>query len=534
MVEQRLFLRKKLLKPLPIELLPGKEVWLDDLGEGGLGVSGSSRLEVGSVTFLTFQFPEANSLIEAAGVVVWCHESGRVGVRFTKIKQDSTAALKRWLKESGTPTASDQTCGPENTPELVSRARGSLGIEELKNDVSAACARNASELDVIVERMLRLTRSTGAAIALRNGDKVVCRASIGNAPTVGVELNVGSGLSADCYRTGNIVTVSDCETDLRVDKKEICRQLDFRSLLIVPISVAGEIIGIAEVFSPLPSNFDGGDVLLLSSIAELIAEIYQREQSPASKNIDAPFDVGRFAPEITDSAAELKGERGEVENTKTGLKPDPAIDAVKNVTQDANRSARPAAADNCSDVPTETTLGASKYRLLSVLLAITSIGFGVYLSLHFRAYTRIGNRQSEAAIVVKASSPVASTGLVSSAPQSSETQVPPSNQAGQMLDPKSKAAELSSISKRVTPGKLIHRVAPVVPDFAIEGDIKGPLVLSATITKDGRLRNAKLVSGPPALAVEAFHALREWRYTPYLVDGHPIEAETRIVMDFDR
>jgi putative methionine-R-sulfoxide reductase with GAF domain len=530
MVEQRLFLRKKLLKPLPIELLPGKEVWLDDLGEGGLGVSGSSRLEVGSVTFLTFQFPEANSLIEAAGVVVWCHESGRVGVRFTKIKQDSSAALKRWLKESGTPTASDQTGGRENTPDLVSRARGSLGIEELKNDVSAARARSASELDVIVERMLRLTRSTGAAIALRNSDKVVCRASIGNAPAVGIELNVGSGLSADCYRTGNIVTVSDCETDLRVDKKEVCRQLDFRSLLIVPISMAGDVIGIAEVFSPLPSNFEGGDVLLLSSIAELIAEIYHREQSQTAKNIDAALDVGRFAPEITDSAAELKGDRREVENTKTGLKPDPAIDTVENATQDANRSARPAGVD----VPTEATLGASKYRLLSVLLTTTSIGFGVYLSLHSRAYSRIGKQQSEAAIAVKASSAVASTGLVPSTPQSSETQVPSSNQTRQAPDPKSKAAELSSISKRVTPGKLIHRVAPVLPDFAREGDIKGPLVLSATITKDGRLRNAKLVSGPPALAVEAFHALREWRYTPYLVDGHPIEAETRIVMDFER
>ena len=97
-VEQRLFVRKKVDTPLPIELVPGKEVWLHDLGEGGLSVSGSSRVELGTPTFLTFHFPDSNSMIEAAGVVEWCHSSGRLGVRFTRIKPDSTAALKRWLQ----------------------------------------------------------------------------------------------------------------------------------------------------------------------------------------------------------------------------------------------------------------------------------------------------------------------------------------------------------------------------------------------------------------------------------------------------
>src|SRR5579864_1950820 len=97
MGEQRLFLRRKVQTPLPIELLPGKEVWLDDLGEGGLSVSGSSPIEPGTATFFNFQFPDANSVIEAAGVVAWYGDSGRVGIRFTRIKPDSTAALKRWL-----------------------------------------------------------------------------------------------------------------------------------------------------------------------------------------------------------------------------------------------------------------------------------------------------------------------------------------------------------------------------------------------------------------------------------------------------
>lgn len=290
-VEQRLFVRKKLQKPLPIELLPGKEVWLDDLGEGGLGVSGSSRLEPGTVTFLTFQFPEANSLIEATGVVAWCNASGRVGVRFTRIKQDSTAALKRWLKDdagllgerTGVPAG-----GAAEPPPQIPRSR--FGVEDLKQELAAARDQNTSTYDLLADRMLRATRATGAAIALRNRDRVLCRATAGNAPNVGTELNTREGLSAECYRSGNIVSVSDSEIDLRVDA-EVCRQLDFRSLLIVPVTLRAEVVGIAEVFSPLPGNFEGGDILSLSAISELIAENYEQEQTQAIPEIKVAFDV---------------------------------------------------------------------------------------------------------------------------------------------------------------------------------------------------------------------------------------------------
>ena len=50
---------------------------------------------------------------------------------------------------------------------------------------------------------------------------------------------------------------------------------------------------------------------------------------------------------------------------------------------------------------------------------------------------------------------------------------------------------------------------------------------------NGKVKNVKLVSGNGALATEAFRAVRQWRYTPYLLKGEPIEVETRIVMDFN-
>jgi TonB family protein len=94
--------------------------------------------------------------------------------------------------------------------------------------------------------------------------------------------------------------------------------------------------------------------------------------------------------------------------------------------------------------------------------------------------------------------------------------------------------DLHVASTQLTPAKLIHRVDPNFPEFARTAGIAGPILLSATIGKDGHLKNIKLVSGSNALALEAFRAMRQWRYKPYLLDGKPIEAETRIVIDFHR
>ena len=272
MEDQRLFLRKKVQTPLPIELLPGKEVWLDDLGEGGLSVSGCSPLEVGTTTFFRFQFPDANSVIEASGVVAWCGDSGRVGIRFTRMKPDSSAALRRWLK-SDLPAFVNAPENSADAPIEVKPHRDRFDIKELTAEIDAAGLGDDAAFQLIAERMLHLTRASGAAIALHAGDDVVCRASSGNAPAVGTKLDVGGTLTGECYRSGNIVTVANIENEPRVDG-ELCRQINCLSLLIIPVFSGGGIIGIAEVFSPVPGNFEGGDVLLLSSITELIAEIY--------------------------------------------------------------------------------------------------------------------------------------------------------------------------------------------------------------------------------------------------------------------
>ena len=54
------------------------------------------------------------------------------------------------------------------------------------------------------------------------------------------------------------------------------------------------------------------------------------------------------------------------------------------------------------------------------------------------------------------------------------------------------------------------------------------MVLKAVIGKDGHVEDLKIVSGPSELQQSALDAVRQWMYKPYLVNGTPIEVETKI------
>src|SRR5207237_10622299 len=80
-------------------------------------------------------------------------------------------------------------------------------------------------ISMIAERAQALTGATGAAIALRKGNEIVCSARTGRtAPDLGVRLQTDSGISADCVRTGEVVLCNDADRNPCVDLSS-CRRL---------------------------------------------------------------------------------------------------------------------------------------------------------------------------------------------------------------------------------------------------------------------------------------------------------------------
>ncbi len=138
-------------------------------------------------------------------------------------------------------------------------------------------------ISVIAERAQALTGATGAAIALRQGDEIICRARTGRtAPDLGVRLQANSGISADCVRTGEIVLCHDAERNPYVDIAS-CRRLGARSILAAPLRHFRRTLGVFEVLSGTPHAFDNGDVATMQLLSSLMVAAISRLSSIRSE-----------------------------------------------------------------------------------------------------------------------------------------------------------------------------------------------------------------------------------------------------------
>ncbi|HME33078.1 MAG TPA: energy transducer TonB [Terriglobales bacterium] len=89
-----------------------------------------------------------------------------------------------------------------------------------------------------------------------------------------------------------------------------------------------------------------------------------------------------------------------------------------------------------------------------------------------------------------------------------------------------------AVKSGVTQGLLIHKVQPVYPKSARNARIEGTVVLRALIGEDGKMKELRVESGDPVLAEAAMKAVKQWIYKPYYLEGHPVEVDTTINVNF--
>jgi TonB family protein len=88
------------------------------------------------------------------------------------------------------------------------------------------------------------------------------------------------------------------------------------------------------------------------------------------------------------------------------------------------------------------------------------------------------------------------------------------------------------ISQGVSQGLLLKKAAPAYPAVALQLHREGIVELLATVSKEGRISNVRVLSGDSMLAKSAVDAVRQWQYRPYLLNGQPYEVETQISVSF--
>ncbi len=98
--------------------------------------------------------------------------------------------------------------------------------------------------------------------------------------------------------------------------------------------------------------------------------------------------------------------------------------------------------------------------------------------------------------------------------------------------PAAMAVKRIRLAPRIVEANLVHDVPPTYPPEAGRARIEGTVVLLAVIGKDGSVQDVRVESGLPILAQAAIDAVKQWRYRPYLLNGEPVEVDSRITINF--
>jgi len=70
--------------------------------------------------------------------------------------------------------------------------------------------------------------------------------------------------------------------------------------------------------------------------------------------------------------------------------------------------------------------------------------------------------------------------------------------------------------------KLIKKVEPIYPELARNAHVSGDVSLQISIDEKGDVSEISVVQGHPLLADAAINAVKQWKYSPALMNGKPV------------
>jgi TonB family protein len=427
-----------------------------------------------------------------------------------------------------------------------------------------------------------LTGATGAAIAMPRDGEVVCVGRSGEtAPDLGERLNVDSGISGECLRTGVSLRCDDASRDFHVDA-EVCRQMGLQSIAVVPLRGQHGRVGVLEVFSTESYAFTEEKMDLLGRLAGLAEAAWARgavKETQATAT-DLVLDEATNLDEVTNEEPAL-----------VEAPPEPTAPVV-----DAVPLAR--VREVFASAQIKDSIARRKWRFVA-LAAVAVLGLALLSVYGWKAWYRASIASQSRKAASSQMAPAANENVTAGAgfagtpevvrPATRPSKLPPQHTAGaaaavripdavvRRRPPAAKPADRTAastetpsaatpdsedipliaassaapsdlgkvidtpptvpslgvpVSQGTAGGVLVRKVQPVYPPEARRLHRAGSVVIDAIVNVEGRVEDLRLVSGDPLLSAAAMDAVRQWRYSPYLLNGTPIPKQTRITISF--
>jgi protein TonB len=89
-----------------------------------------------------------------------------------------------------------------------------------------------------------------------------------------------------------------------------------------------------------------------------------------------------------------------------------------------------------------------------------------------------------------------------------------------------------TVSGGVLQGSALKRVQPPYPPIAKAARASGAVQVQVTISEDGRVIDAAVVSGHPLLRDAALQAARQWVFKPTELSGVPVKVQGVLTFNF--
>jgi periplasmic protein TonB len=80
--------------------------------------------------------------------------------------------------------------------------------------------------------------------------------------------------------------------------------------------------------------------------------------------------------------------------------------------------------------------------------------------------------------------------------------------------------------------KKLKNVPPVYPQIATQARVQGVVILECTISPQGKVTDVKVLRGIPLLDQAAIDAVKQWVYTPTLLNGVPVPVIMTVTVNF--
>jgi GAF domain-containing protein len=130
-------------------------------------------------------------------------------------------------------------------------------IIKVQADIALVELDPESLMRLVVERVLSLTKASGASVELLNeGQKLSFAGARGvHSSHVGLQLDFHSNLSGLCMRADQVLTCGDAYRDQRLDV-DAAKRAGVRSIVVAPVKDEQRIIGVLRVVSSRAHAFD--------------------------------------------------------------------------------------------------------------------------------------------------------------------------------------------------------------------------------------------------------------------------------------